>query len=94
MSDRQLKSLTFHNCYQNFHFLLRKAIANHQKVVSKQQLDKKEKYRFNLSNQPLKFFIPIKQLNIPIQQFLIFPKLLQNISRTCVISAIWYHTDT
>ncbi|WP_293126841.1 hypothetical protein [Okeania sp. SIO1I7] len=43
MSDRQPKSLTFHNCYQNFHFLLRKAIANHQKVVSKQKLDKKEK---------------------------------------------------
>ncbi|NES69794.1 MAG: hypothetical protein F6K24_33560, partial [Okeania sp. SIO2D1] len=42
-SDRQPKSLTFHNCYQNFHFLLRKAIANHQKVVAKQKLDQKDK---------------------------------------------------
>ncbi|WP_202221471.1 hypothetical protein [Okeania sp. KiyG1] len=41
-SDRQPKSLTFHNCYQNFHFLLRKAIANYQKVALKQKLDKKK----------------------------------------------------
>ena len=34
------------------------------------------------------------QLNIPIRKALIFLKSLQNISRTCVISAIWYHTDT
>ncbi|NES66132.1 MAG: hypothetical protein F6K24_13150 [Okeania sp. SIO2D1] len=41
-SDRQPKSLTFHNCYQNFYLLLRKAMANHQKLVSKQKLDNKE----------------------------------------------------
>ncbi|MDY7006776.1 MAG: hypothetical protein SWX82_23340 [Cyanobacteriota bacterium] len=43
MSDRQPNSLTSHHCYQNFHFLLSKAIANHQKVVSKQKLAKKDK---------------------------------------------------